>query len=148
MSETEPEVVLIRTFRASAEALYDAWTDPALLQRWLAPGPCVVEHAETDLRIGGRFELRTRSPNGDRHRISGRYRTLQRGRLILKTWIYDGPLDLLSGAETLLRIDFAPLEGGSTELRLTHSRITRPDVRAAYREDWPSCFDKLPLVLN
>ncbi len=148
MIETEPELVLVRVFRASAEALYRAWTDPAVLQRWLAPGPCLVEHAQTDLRVGGLFELRTLGPDGERHRISGRYQTLEPARRIVKSWVYEGPLDLMRGVETLLRIDISPLEGGSTELRLTHGRIARSDVRAAYQEDWPSCFDKLAQVLH
>ena len=148
MFETEPDVVLVRVFRASAEALYRAWTDPVVLQRWLAPGPCTVEHAQTDLRVGGRFELRTLGPAGERHRISGRYKALEPARCILKSWIYDGPLDLMPGVETLLRIDLRPLDEDSTELRLTHSRITRADVRAAYEGDWPSCFDKLAPALH
>jgi len=148
MTESEPQIELVRVFRASAEALYRAWTNPAVLQRWLAPGPCIVEQAQTDLRVGGRFELRTLGPDGARHRISGRYEALEPARRILKSWIYDGPLDLMPGVETLLRIDLRPLDEDSTELRLTHSRITRADVRAAYEADWPSCFDKLAPALH
>ncbi|MCJ2033413.1 SRPBCC domain-containing protein [Methylobacterium sp. J-068] len=148
MSETEPVVSVVRVFRAPCAAVYRAWTDPVVLQRWLAPGANIVEHAETDLRIGGRFSLRTRGPDGTQHRITGRYRALEPGRHILQTWVYDGPLDLLRGEETLLQIDLTPLPGGSTEMRLTHRRITRADIRAAYAQDWPSCFDKLDPVLH
>ncbi|CAA2155863.1 hypothetical protein MBRA_01486 [Methylobacterium brachiatum] len=48
MNDTEPAVVLVRRFRASCERLYRAWTDPLMIQRWLAPGANVVEQAETD----------------------------------------------------------------------------------------------------
>lgn len=148
MNDTEPAVVLVRTFRASCERLYRAWTDPLMIQRWLAPGANVVERAETDLWVGGRYRLQTRGPDGTEHRISGCYRELEPGRRILQTWIYDGPLDLLPGEETLLQIDFTPQDDGTSEMRLTHRRIAHDDVRDAYRGDWPSCFDKLAPLLN
>lgn len=148
MSETEPAVVLVRVFRAPCAEVYRAWTDPTMLQRWLVPGANIVEHAETDLRVGGQFLLRTCSPNGDRHRITGQYHALETGRHILQTWTYHGPLDLLAGEETLLQIDLSPLKDGSTEMRLTHRRLARADVREAYVQDWPSCFDKLGLILH
>jgi uncharacterized protein YndB with AHSA1/START domain len=148
MNDTEPAVVLVRTFRASCERLYRAWTDPLMIQRWLAPGANVVEQAETDLRVGGHFRLQTRGSDGVKHRISGRYQELEPGRRIVQTWIYDGPLDLLPGEETLLQIDFTPQDDGTSEMRLTHKRIGRADVREAYEEDWPSCFDKLDPVLH
>ncbi|SOR32143.1 protein of unknown function [Methylorubrum extorquens] len=91
MTDTEPAVVLVRTFRATCDKLYQAWTDPVMIQRWLAPGPNVVEQAETDLRVGGRFRLQTRGPDGAEHRISGCYRELEPARRIVQTWIYDGP---------------------------------------------------------
>lgn len=148
MNEIEPAVVLVRVFHAPCAEVYRAWTDPTMLRRWLVPGANIVEHAETDLQVGGCFLLRTRGPDGAQHRITGRYRALQAGRHILQTWIYDGPLDLLRGEETLLQIDLTPLGTGSTEMRLTHKRITRVDVREAYTQDWPSCFDKLDAILQ
>jgi uncharacterized protein YndB with AHSA1/START domain len=148
MTDTEPAVVLTRVFQASCARLYQAWTDPVMLQRWLAPGANVVERADVDLRVGGRFQLQTRGPDGARHRISGHYQVLEPDRRIVQTWIYDGPLDLLRGEETLLQIDLTPREDGTSEMRLTHKRMARADVREAYRADWPSCFDKLESVLN
>lgn len=148
MTEAEPAVVLVRTIRASCDEVFRAWTDPALVQRWLAPGPNVVEHVETDLRVGGRFLLRSRGPDGARHSISGRYRSVAPVRQLIQSWVYDGPLDLLRGEETLLQVDLAPAGDDATELRLTHRRIASEEAREAYRGDWPSCFDKLQGLLE
>lgn len=147
-TEADPPVVLTRIVGASCAAVFKAWTDPVLLQRWLAPGANVVDHAETDLRVGGAFRLETRSPDGSRHRITGRYQVIEPDRRLVQTWIYDGPLDLLAGEETLLEIELRWLGEQSTELRLTHRRLRRADIRKGYRGDWPSCFDKLDRVLN
>ena len=148
MTETIPIVGLSRTIRASCAEVFRAWTDPVLLQRWLAPGPNVVEHVETELRVGGRFLLRNRGPDGARHTISGRYLAIEPDRHLLQTWIYEGPLDLSSGEESLLRIDLTPIGDGATDLHLSHRRLARADVREAYRCDWPTCFDKLQTIFG
>ncbi len=32
-------VTIVRTFACPIDEVFAAWTDPALLRRWLAPGP-------------------------------------------------------------------------------------------------------------
>lgn len=148
MNETDPPVVLTRILSGGCAEVFEAWTDPALLRLWLAPGPNVVERAEADPRPGGAFLLETRAPDGARHRITGRYLSIEPARRIVQTWIYDGPLDLLAGVETELQIDIRPAGDDRSELVLTHRRLVRADVRAAYAGDWPSCFDKLQAALD
>ncbi|MBB3974164.1 SRPBCC family protein [Hansschlegelia beijingensis] len=148
MTNADPPVVLTRVLPSSCEEAFRAWTEPDLIRRWLAPGPNVVERSETDLRVGGAFMLETRAPNGARHLITGRYREIVPGRRLVQSWVYEGPLDLLPGVETELCVELKPLDGAGCELTLTHRRLARPDVREAYRGDWPTCFDKLQNVLS
>lgn len=44
-------VRVTRRLVASPERTFEAWVNPALLRRWLAPT------AEADARVGGRFRL-------------------------------------------------------------------------------------------
>jgi hypothetical protein len=62
-------VHLIRRVAASPEQVFAAWTNAALLQRWLAP------KAEADARLGGRFRLEVAKPEGS-HIVTGEYREL------------------------------------------------------------------------
>lgn len=146
--EDAPALVLSRTLPGSCAEVFRAWTDPAQLALWLAPGANVVERVEADPRPGGRFLLETRGPDGARHRITGCYRAIDRDRRIVQSWIYDGPLDLLRGVETELEIDIRAAGDRACELVLTHRRIARADVRDAYRADWLTCFDKLATALE
>lgn len=148
MRETEPAVVLVRAIAAPRSAVYRAWTDTQLLQRWLAPEPNVVTAATTDVRVGGTYRLEMRDPDGAGHRITGVYRALRPDHHIAKTWTYTGPLSVLCGMETLLEVELRELDPKVTELTLTHSRIASAGARKGYETDWPSCMDKLQSMLG
>ena len=45
-------VIIRRTVAASAERAFKAWTEPAAIAQWAAPGTSVITHAEVDLRGG------------------------------------------------------------------------------------------------
>src|SRR5690606_34488797 len=54
-----------RTFRAPAEAVFDAWTSEEVLRRWFAGQPgWETPVAEVDLRVGGALRLVMRAPDG------------------------------------------------------------------------------------
>lgn len=57
---TAPSLTLKRKFNASPAKLFAAWTNPALLARWMGPPEIVDVIADCDPRIGGayRFILR------------------------------------------------------------------------------------------
>ena len=59
MSEDSGRVVRIeRTFAASAEDVFDAWTSPEVMQRWFHCGyDWTTPEADVDLRLGGEGEL-------------------------------------------------------------------------------------------
>lgn len=50
-------VTVERSMRASAERVFDAWLDPAIIAKWFVPelGPFV--RIEVDVRVGGRFSI-------------------------------------------------------------------------------------------
>lgn len=59
--KSEREVVVTRTFDSPARIVFEAWTTPALLERWWVPKSTGVSllSCETDVRTGGtyRFEF-------------------------------------------------------------------------------------------
>ena len=55
---TELSLRVTRTINAPIEAVFNAWLDPAMLVRFMTPGEGVtVPKAETDARVGGRFDI-------------------------------------------------------------------------------------------
>jgi len=57
--KSERELVVTRTFDASARIVFEAWTKPELMKRWWAPkstGLALVA-CEMDVRVGGKYRL-------------------------------------------------------------------------------------------
>ncbi|MFA6254294.1 MAG: SRPBCC domain-containing protein [Candidatus Paceibacterota bacterium] len=59
MEKGEPikEVVLERTYDASPEKVWQAWTEPKMLKQWWGPKNVIIPECEVDLRVGGNFYI-------------------------------------------------------------------------------------------
>jgi uncharacterized protein YndB with AHSA1/START domain len=130
-----------RLLAASPARARAAWTDPAKLARWFAPGPMTATVHALDVRVGGQFEVTMHGPDGD-HTATGRY-TLVRDDMLVMTWNWTGdPLP----ADTTLRIEFHAHAAG-TRLVLVHEGLPTQEAAAHHEQGWHGCLDNLPRVL-
>lgn len=139
-------ITVVRTFAAPVAEVFDAWTDPDRLRRWLAPGPCVVAEASADPRPGGLYRILTVDPLGARHLTTGEYREVVPGERLVKTWVYEGPAHR-DRYPTLLTVDFREAGPDATEVTLRQDRLVTHEDREGNREGWRLCFDKLDALL-
>jgi uncharacterized protein YndB with AHSA1/START domain len=51
------EVEFERTYDASLEKVWKAWTDPEMLKQWWGPNDVIIPECEVDLRVGGRIYI-------------------------------------------------------------------------------------------
>jgi uncharacterized protein YndB with AHSA1/START domain len=142
-----PSITIVRRFAAPAAEVFSAWTEPALLRQWLAPGPCEVVEATAEARPGGKYRIEVVDPVGSRHVTSGEYREIVPGRRLVQTWIYEG-----AGAPdrypTLLTVDFREVGPESTEITLHHEQLLTDADREGNRMGWRLCFEKLDAFLS
>jgi uncharacterized protein YndB with AHSA1/START domain len=111
-------IVIRRRVRAGAEEIFDLWTKPEFMVRWMSPYPGTVDcQASCDLRPGGAFRLVMSSEESIRE-VSGTYVEVDRPRKLVFTWI--GPLT--NNVNTLGTVELIPY-GDETELVLTHERL-------------------------
>lgn len=69
------EIVLTREFEAPRQLVFDAYTKPELLQRWLTGRPDhTMPICEIDLRVGGAYRYVWRGPDGKEMTSKGFYR--------------------------------------------------------------------------
>jgi uncharacterized protein YndB with AHSA1/START domain len=133
-----------RTFAASAEQVFDAWTSPEVMRRWLHPAPdWETPEAEVDLRVGGTVRVVMRRPDGTEIEARGEYTLIDRPHLRVMTWTFgDEPSN-----EQLLELSFTESEG-STTVRLVNTGISTDERRDAQDWGWRGCLDQLERVLG
>src|SRR3954463_15376856 len=74
-----------RTFNAPRQRVFDAWTKAEEMKKWAAPGDMRVAVAEADLRVGGKYRLHMRNPNGTEHRAHGVYKVVEPPKRLVDT---------------------------------------------------------------
>ena len=79
-----PEMVITRTFPATADLVFEAMTNPEHIRRWWGAGHGEVTVCEVDLREGGAWHFAQRADStGEEVSFSGHYRSIDRpGRLV------------------------------------------------------------------
>jgi uncharacterized protein YndB with AHSA1/START domain len=137
-------VQIRRRVRAKAEQVFDLWTKPDLMVRWMSPFPGAVDcKASCDLRPGGAFSLVMSSAESSRE-LSGTYVQIDRPRKLVFTWM--GPLT--NDVSTLVTVELTP-RGDETDLVLTHERLPTSAIVEGHTRGWGNILDHLAAaVLN
>jgi len=86
---SDREIQVTRQFKAPADLVFDCWTIPALIRRWLGPADWVFVTCEFDARVGGKWRFVTRGPDGFEMGSSGEVLELSRPHWIKTNEIYD-----------------------------------------------------------
>ncbi len=130
----ERELTMTRAFDAPRQLVFDAYTKPELLQRWLGVfGGWSLAVCEIDLRVGGRYRWVWRQGSDIEMGVSGVYREIVRPERIVATEKFD---DAWYPGEALGTTEFVE-QGGKTILTNTmlyESRAARDAVLASPME--------------
>jgi uncharacterized protein YndB with AHSA1/START domain len=133
-----PVVQIRRRVKARAEEIFDLWTKPDLMVRWMSPFPGAVDcKASCDLRPGGTFSLVMTSAEASRE-VSGTYVEIDRPHKLVFTWM--GPLT--NNMNTLVTVELTP-RGDETDLVLTHERLPTTAIVEGHTRGWGHILDHL-----
>jgi len=88
---SDREVKVTRSFNAPRALVYRAYTEPALVQRWLlGPPGWSMPVCEMDIRVGGRYRWRWRSDkDASEFGFAGTFREVQPRSKLVHTQAYD-----------------------------------------------------------
>lgn len=146
---SEQEIAMIRGFDAPRELLFDAWTKPELLKKWLyGPEDWPLMVCEIDLKVGGALRFVWRYVRGKDMGMSGVYREITPPARLVFTQIFD---EDWTGGETLVRMDFVEHAGRTTVTQtvLYSSRAARDAaVKTAMEEGMAMSYDRLAELLK
>ncbi len=147
MTARDDNVTLVvrRVFRASAEFLFDAWTNPASMAKWFHARPSwTTEVVAADLRVGGAWEIIMHADEGPDCRAFGKYLVIDRpGRLVF-TWHANAERDY----ETVVTLEFKRIDRDVTELVLTQTGLRNEDDREGHQHGWEGCLANLALFTH
>ena len=113
------EIVVVRVFAAPRRLVFDAYTQPELVRKWLlGPNGWSMPVCEIDLRVGGRYRIANLLPSGATVWIHGEFEVVDPPRLVVYTW----GLGLDAVASERVTVSFTAASGG-TELQIHHQNI-------------------------
>jgi uncharacterized protein YndB with AHSA1/START domain len=146
-TETSPadstSLRLERTYDATAEEVFDAWTSPDVLRRWwVADQSWRTPVADVDLRPGGRYRLSMEDPaSGAVHTVGGEYLEVERPVRLVYTWQWEVQPDETAHVSTVT-VRFVG-DGESTTVVLEHSGLESPESRDRHGHGWKACLESL-----
>jgi uncharacterized protein YndB with AHSA1/START domain len=84
-----PQVIITRRFKAPRELLFRAYTDPALVPRWLGPAGLTLTVNQLDPRHGGRWRWTHYDADGKGYVFHGLYHGTPSPERIVQTYEFD-----------------------------------------------------------
>lgn len=132
---------LDRILPAPRGRVFAALTRAEALRQWLCPEGFSVPAAEADARVGGRYRIEMRAPDGSLHRVGGVYREIRPPELLVFTWAWE-PENEMAGVETTVRVELAA-DGDKTRMSMVHTGLPTAKARDSHAWGWSSAFNNL-----
>jgi uncharacterized protein YndB with AHSA1/START domain len=145
MSQTDSiapdrQLTVSRMIDAPRALVFTAWTDPQQIARWWGPKGFTTIDYEMDVRPGGAYRLRMRSPEGVDQIKRGIYREIVAPERIVFTFAWEAP-DGSLGTELLVTVTLETL-GAKTKLTLQQSGFDAVETRDSHVVGWTSCLER------
>jgi len=135
-----------REFKASPEAVYDAWVNPEIFVNWWGPEGMSTPVHELNVHEGGSWKATMENTEGQRFASSGVYKVLDRPNRLVFTWGWDLE-DGSRGHETEIKLTFSKTAKG-TLMVLVQGRFENKDARDGHNTGWCSSFNDLERELG
>ncbi|RRA47268.1 SRPBCC domain-containing protein [Acidipila sp. EB88] len=156
-SETE-RMVITRVFDAPREVVWKAWTDPQYTMQWWGPKGFTTPVCKMDFRVGGKFLLCMRSPDGKEFWNGGEYHEIVPFEKIVSTMYFaDAQGNKVEPAAYGMEhetIDDAPdvtlfedLGNGQCRLTIIGNESAEDAAESGQTEGWNEILEKLAAVV-
>lgn len=109
---SDREVAMTRVFDAPRHLVFEAWTKPELMKRWLyGPDDWPLTLCEVDLRVGGKARFEWRHTEGQEMGMTGVFREITPPERLVFSEIWD---DDWTGGKALNTLAFTEHESKTT----------------------------------
>lgn len=158
MSNSEPKLVIERTFDAPLAMVWKAWSDPAMLAQWWSPKGWTAPVIKLDFRVGGKYHFCMRPAEGQDCWSTGIYKEIiPMSRIVCTDSFADEKGNVVPASHygmqeeipevLLITIEFRE-ENGKTIMTLTHLGMPAGEMGEMATSGWNEFFDKLVATLQ
>ena len=142
-SQTNSSIRISRSFSASPQEVWQAWTDPRLVKSWFGSDPNgKVLDASLDVRPGGTFEVTFRNSDDTQFTCAGTYKEIKKYQRLVFTWTWKDRPEV----QESVTLVFQARQTG-TLMIFRHANIDAGTTHD-YETGWRSTFDKLERTLK
>jgi len=134
-------LILRRMLNAPPELAFKAWTSAEHIQQWMRPEPgMVVPLASMDLRVGGKFRIQMKKPDGEFFTAAGEFREVKPPERLVYTWAWEkdgsgAEFGEVEGQPSLITVEVLK-RGNRTEFVMTHTRFASVESRDSHAQGW------------
>jgi uncharacterized protein YndB with AHSA1/START domain len=157
LNETE-RMVVTRIFDAPRELVWKAWTDPKYVMQWWGPKGCTAPVCKMDFRVGGKFLICMRTPDGQEGWNGGEYHEIiPHEKIVSSMYFADAEGNRIDPAELELEHEaiegahdvvlFEDLGNGRTKLTFMGNETMRNAIESGQLEGWKEILDKVAAIV-
>jgi uncharacterized protein YndB with AHSA1/START domain len=151
-------MTITREFDAPREIAWKAWTDPKYVMQWWGPKGFSCPTCEIDFRVGGKFLIGMKSPDGQVFYNAGEYHEIVSHEKIVSSMFFaDAKGNKVEAAEygidhTAIEnaydtVLFEDIGGGKTRLTFIGNETMEEGAKSGQTEGWKQIFDKMAEVV-
>jgi uncharacterized protein YndB with AHSA1/START domain len=145
---SEREIAMTRVFDAPRSLVFDAWTKPELLKRWLGVrGGWTFAVCEVDLRVGGSYRFVWRGPTGAEMGMGGVYREIVRPERLVATEKFDEPWYEGDALDTTTFVERGGKTTATTTVRYASQEVRDAVLKTPMLTGVAESYDKMAEVL-
>jgi uncharacterized protein YndB with AHSA1/START domain len=146
---TDKEIAITRVFNAPRELVFDCYTKPELLRRWMfGPNGWTFTVCDIDLRVGGKYRYVWTSPEDASMGIGGVFKTILPPEKIINTQLFDQDW---TGGEAIVTLSLTEQDGQTTAVTsILHSSKEARDLalQSEMEHGMEMGFERLEALLN
>jgi uncharacterized protein YndB with AHSA1/START domain len=135
-------LIITPTFDAPRALVWQAWTDPDHMVRWMGPRGFTSKILKMDARVGGAYQFYMRGPNNDDHWQVGVYREIAPPDRLSYTYAWADAQGRPTRPETIVTLTFEE-QGNKTKLTLHQALFESVTARDLHQGGWSSSLDRL-----
>ena len=152
-------MVVTRVFDAPRELVWKAWTDPKYVMQWWGPKGCTAPVCRMDFRVGGKFLICMRTPDGQEGWNGGEYHEIvPYEKIVSSMYFADSEGNKIDPAQMGIEHEaiegaydvvlFEDLGNGQTKLTFIGNDTMQDAIKSGQLEGWNETLDKVAAVVE